>query len=74
MLLVENAVNFEKTDDIYKDMCEIVIMGQQIGDDIAIVVKDNGQGIEPNHLEKLKVKLNGEKISEWRLHSEEWYS
>ena len=56
--LIENSVSHGFVHK--KDMCEIVIMGQQIGDDIAIVVKDNGQGIEPNHLEKLKVKLNGE--------------
>lgn len=56
--LIENSVSHGFVHK--KDMCEIVIMGQQIGDDIAIVVKDNGHGIEPNHLEKLKVKLNGE--------------
>jgi len=38
-------------------MCEIVIMAQQIGDEIAIIVKDNGQGIEPGHLERLKKRL-----------------
>jgi len=53
--LIENAVSHgfvHKT-----DMCEIVIMAQQIGDEIAIIVKDNGQGIEPGHLERLKKRL-----------------
>lgn len=56
--LIENSVSHGFVHK--KDMCEIVIMGQRIGNDIAIVVKDNGQGIEPEHLEKLNAKLKGE--------------
>lgn len=56
--LIENSVSHGFVHK--KDMCEIVIMGQRIGDDIAIIVKDNGQGIEPENLEKLNIKLKGE--------------
>ena len=56
--LIENSVSHGFVHK--KDMCEIVIMGQQIGDDNAIVVKDNGQGITPEHLSELKKMLNSE--------------
>lgn len=55
--LIENAVSHGFLHK--KDICEIVIMGQQIGEEVAIIVKDNGQGIEPEHLEKLKERLRG---------------
>lgn len=58
--LIENSVSHGFVHK--KDMCEIVIMGQQIGDDIAIIVKDNGRGIEPENLERLNKKLEGEEI------------
>lgn len=56
--LIENAVSHGFVHK--RDMCEIVIMAQQVGDEIAVVVKDNGQGIEPEHLKKLKKRLSGE--------------
>lgn len=58
--LIENSVSHGFVHK--KDMCEIVIMGQQIGDDIAIIVKDNGRGIEPENLERINKKLEGEEI------------
>lgn len=56
--LIENAVSHGFVHK--RDVCEIVIMAQQVGDEIAVIVKDNGQGIEPEHLKKLKKRLNGE--------------
>lgn len=56
--LIENSVSHGFVHK--KDMCEIVIMGQQMGNDMAIVIKDNGEGIEPERLQKLKKQLNGE--------------
>ena len=50
--LIENSVSHGFVHK--KDMCEIVIMGQQMGNDMAIVIKDNGEGIEPERLQKLK--------------------
>ena len=56
--LIENSVSHGFVHK--KDMCEIVIMGQKMGNDMAIVIKDNGEGIEPERLQKLKKQLNGE--------------
>lgn len=54
--LIENSVSHGFSGK--KDMCEIAIMAQQIGNDIAIVIKDNGQGIKPADLDKIKKQLN----------------
>lgn len=53
--LIENSVSHGFMHK--KKSCEIVIMGQKIGDEIAIIVKDNGQGIEPDKLETIKESL-----------------
>lgn len=55
--LIENSVSHGFAQK--KDTCEIVIAAHKFGEDIAIVIKDNGQGITPERLKTLKEKLAG---------------
>ena len=53
--IIENSVThgFKRK----KGVCELVIMGQEISGELVIVVKDNGNGIGPDQLRRLKESL-----------------
>lgn len=53
--LIENAIKHGFKNR--KKVCEIVIIGQVIHDELVIIIQDNGQGIEKERLAELREKL-----------------
>lgn len=56
--LIENSVTHGFSNK--KDVCEVIIVGQVIADELVIVIKDNGKGIPPEKLKEIKAALSGE--------------